>query len=82
MGNTRLLCLPKLRECLADARAFAIASGDRTVAYNIEAAIRCAERHEPPESFKTCPNCNGRHQRELSAFCSYGCAEEDGAIEK
>ena len=78
---TRLQSLPKLRECLIDARAFAVVSGDREPERLIAAAIAVAERYEPPESFKDCLNCGQKHQRR-SDYCSFGCAEEDGAIEK
>lgn len=78
----RLLSLPKLRECLIDARAFASVSGDHQPAHHVALAIAAAEKHEPPDSFKTCPEpCGNRHQRN-GRYCCFECAEEDGAVEK
>lgn len=79
--STRLLSLPKLRDCLHDARGFGLATGDLTIYNLLLQAVREAEKHEPADSFKTCPNCKRKHQG-IGKYCDLDCAEEDGAVEK
>ena len=77
----RYMSLPKLRECLGDAEAFAFAGGSKGLVTALREAVRIAETHEPEDSFKACLLCGRRHQRD-SRYCCYDCAEEDGAIVK
>ncbi len=81
-SKARLMSLGKLRECLDDARAFGAVTGDNDIYRHVQAAIAAAEKHEPADSFKNCLNCGDAHQRTQSRYCSYGCAEEDGAVMK
>lgn len=73
LGDTK-----KLYECVEEARAFALAEGEWGPYIKIDDAYNYLLQFT---NSKKCFLCERPHIKD-SDYCSFDCAEEDGAIEK
>lgn len=70
-----------LRKCRDEALAYGRASRDFRMHAALGLALEIAESTLSKSDLRKCLSCNRVHSRK-SEYCSYSCAEEDGAIEK